>query len=78
MKIDFEFQSPYGTYRDCLNFADDAVPDEATIESLKQERFNNWITAVTTQVTPAPSKYLRNEAGELILDEFGDPILAGE
>lgn len=47
MKIDFEFQTQYGKFADALWFADDQVPDEATIDAMKQQRVNNWINIVT-------------------------------
>lgn len=48
MKIDFQFDTPYGKFSDALYFADDAVPDDATIEAMKKERFDNWVLAVST------------------------------
>ena len=53
MKIDFEFTTQYGKFADALWFPDDQVPDDATIESMKQQRLDNWIAAVTApQDTP--------------------------
>lgn len=52
MKIDFEFQTQYGKFADALWFADDQVPDEATIEAMKQQRLNNWITAILSPPPP--------------------------
>lgn len=52
MKIDFSFQTEYGMFADALYFDDAAVPDDATIESMKQQRLNNWIAVVTAP--PAP------------------------
>lgn len=43
MKIDFQFESKYGIFSDALQFEDGAVPDEATIESMKRERFDAWL-----------------------------------
>jgi len=77
MKIDFEFQTKYGKFCDALHFADDAVPDEAAIEAMKQERVDNWIAIITAPPTPSPSKYKRDASGNLVLDENGDPILTG-
>jgi hypothetical protein len=51
MKIDFEFDTPYGKFCDALYFEDDAVPDEATIEALKQERVDNWLAIVNPAST---------------------------
>lgn len=54
MKIDFEFQTQYGKFADALWFADDQVPDETTIEAMKQQRLNNWIAAVTAPPPDEP------------------------
>lgn len=56
IKIDFEFTTPYGMFRDALHLpADHGLSDEE-LEALKQERLSNWILAV--EGPPAP------EAGE--------------
>jgi hypothetical protein len=52
MQIVFEVETAHGKFCDALYFEDDAVPDEATIEALKQERVDNWIAVVTAP--PAP------------------------
>lgn len=52
MQIIFEFETPYGKFCDALYFEDDAVPDDATIEAMKQQRVDNWIAVVTAP--PAP------------------------
>ena len=52
MQIIFEFETPHGKFCDALYFEDDAVPDEVTIEAMKQQRVDNWIAAVTAP--PAP------------------------
>ena len=52
MQIVFEFDTPHGKFCDALYFEDDAVPDDATIEAMKQERLDNWIAVVTAP--PAP------------------------
>ena len=74
MKIDFEFETQYGTYRDALYFEDTLVPSDAELEVLKQQRVDNWI-AVITAPQPVISKFQRDETGNLILDENGEPIL---
>jgi hypothetical protein len=55
MKIDFEVETEHGKFADALYFEDDAVPDEATIEALKQERVDNWIAIITA---PPASDYV--------------------
>jgi hypothetical protein len=52
MRIDFSVETSHGKFCDALYFADDAVPDNATIEAMKQQRVDNWIAVVTAP--PAP------------------------
>ena len=47
MKIDFEFDTQYGKFRDALWFSDEEVPSDAQIEAMKQQRLNNWLAIVT-------------------------------
>jgi len=58
IKIDFEVQNEkYGVYRDALHLPDDHTFSEAEIESMKQERYDNWVNVienppVVEEVTP--------------------------
>ena len=47
MKIDFEFETDYGKFRDALHLPDDHGLSDAEIEVMKEERRDNWIAAVT-------------------------------
>lgn len=47
MKLDFEFETPHGLFRDALHLADDHSFTEAEIELMKQQRVDNWIAVVT-------------------------------
>lgn len=47
MKIDFEFNTEYGLFRDALHLPDEHGLSEADIEAMKQERVNNWIALVS-------------------------------
>jgi len=51
MKIDFEFNTPHGLFRDALHLPDDQTLTEAEIEAMKQQRVDNWIAAVTSPST---------------------------
>jgi len=51
MQIVFEVETAHGKFSDALYFEDDAVPDDATIEAMKQQRIDNWIAAVTALPT---------------------------
>ena len=52
MQIVFEFETQWGKFCDALHFEDDAVPDEATIAAMKQERLDNWIAVITAPTAP--------------------------
>jgi len=43
MKIDFEFDTPYGKFADALWFDDDAIPSDDEIEAMKQQRLDQWL-----------------------------------
>lgn len=43
MKIDFEFETVHGMYRDALYLEDGHGLTEEQVEQLKQERVNKWI-----------------------------------
>lgn len=47
MKIDFEFQTDYGLFRDALHLPDDHGLTDEQIEAMKQERVNNWVAVVS-------------------------------
>ena len=47
MKIDFSFSSQYGTFSDALHLQDDHGLSDEQIETLKQQRFDNWIAVIT-------------------------------
>jgi hypothetical protein len=51
MKIDFEFETPYGKFADALWFSDDEpTPSDIEIEILKQQRLNDWLAIFTEPV----------------------------
>jgi hypothetical protein len=43
MKIDFEFTTQYGVFRDALYLDDDHQLIEGEINALKQERLDAWL-----------------------------------
>jgi hypothetical protein len=47
VKIDFEFQTPHGLFRDALHLADDHTFTDEEIQAMKQQRVDNWIAVVT-------------------------------
>lgn len=56
MKINFEFDTQYGKFADALHFPDDAIPSDAEIEAMKQQRVDNWIAVVTAPPVDAPQE----------------------
>jgi len=54
IKIDFEFDTPSnGTFRDAIHLPEDHTLTDDEIETMKQQRFNNWLAIVTP---PAPEE----------------------
>lgn len=47
MKIDFEFTTPHGLFRDALHLPDDHTFTDEEIQAMKQQRVDNWIAVVT-------------------------------
>lgn len=47
MKIDFEFQTEHGLFRDALHLDDNHAFTEAEIEAMKADRRDTWIAVVT-------------------------------
>ena len=47
MKIDFEFETQYGLFRDALHLPDDHGLTDDQLEVMKAERRDNWIAVVT-------------------------------
>ena len=47
IKIDFEFNTTHGKFRDALNLPDNHGISDAEIEAMKVQRLDNWIAAVT-------------------------------
>ena len=47
MKIDFEFNTPHGLFRDALHLPDDHAFSDDEIQLMKEARVDNWIAVVT-------------------------------
>ena len=54
VKIDFEFDSPYGVFRDALHLPEDHGMSDVEIAAMKQQRFDNWIAIVTAPPVELP------------------------
>lgn len=46
MNIDFEFQTPYGVFRDALHLPEDHGLSQEQIMAMQQERLDNWLFVV--------------------------------
>lgn len=46
IKIDFEFDSQFGVFRDALHLPDDHGFSEEEIAVMKQQRLDNWLAIV--------------------------------
>ena len=55
IKIDFEFDTPYGLFRDALHLQDDHGLSDAEIDAMKQQRVDNWL-AVVSASSEAPQE----------------------
>lgn len=55
IKIDVEFTTQYGVFRDAIYLPEDHKFTAEQIDQMKQERLDNWITAITTSsLSPEP------------------------
>ena len=61
MKIDFEFDTPHGVFRDALHLPDDHTFTDDEIQAMKQQRVDNWIAIVTA---PPVEEVPETPAGE--------------
>jgi hypothetical protein len=46
IKIIFEFETPYGVFRDALHLPEDHGLSQEQITAMQQERLDNWLFAV--------------------------------
>jgi hypothetical protein len=53
-KIDFEFDTPHGVFRDALHLPDDHTFTDAEIQAMKEQRRDNWIAVVTAPPVEEP------------------------
>jgi hypothetical protein len=52
MKIDFEFTTQYGVFRDALYLEDEHGLSEDEINAMKQERLDNWMNSINNPQQP--------------------------
>jgi hypothetical protein len=56
MKIDFEFTTPHGLFRDALHLADGHGLNDEQIEAMKAERRDAWVAVVTAPAVEEPEQ----------------------
>lgn len=54
MKIDFEFDTAHGKFRDALHLPDNHALSDAEIEDMKVQRRDNWIAVVEAPPVEEP------------------------
>ena len=54
VKINFEFETQHGIYRDAVHLPDDHAYTEAQIDAMKQERVDTWVYAIENPPAPEP------------------------
>jgi len=54
IKIDFEFDSLHGVFRDALHLPENHGMTDAEIQTMKQQRFDNWIAIVNAPPVESP------------------------
>lgn len=54
IKIDFQFETPYGKFADALHLPDDHGLTDEQIEAMKAERRDNWIALLTAPPPEEP------------------------
>ena len=54
MKIDFEFDTDFGVFRDALHLPDDQQFTDAEIDAMKQQRLDNWLAVVNAPAIETP------------------------
>ena len=59
-KIDFEFTTPYGKFRDALHLPDNHGLSQEQIAAMQQERLDNWLLALENPPEPEPETVVLN------------------
>lgn len=55
IKIDFEFTTKYGRFRDALHLPEDHSFTNEQIMAMQQERLDNWVFAIENPPEPVPA-----------------------
>jgi len=60
IKIDFEFETQHGVFRDALYLPEDHDLSQEQIDAMKQERLDNWLFIVEN---PPEAEMIDDEDG---------------
>jgi len=74
MKIDFEFDTKHGKFRDSITLSDDHKLSEAEIQAMKEQRRDTWIDFIDNPppLPPAPEPEPTTEPLETV--EIADEV----
>ena len=75
VKIDFEFDSPHGVFRDALHLPDDHGLSQDEINSMQQQRLDNWVAVITAPPTFTEANYVLDADGNMVFDADGNPVI---
>lgn len=56
MKIDFEFQTEHGLFRDALHLPEDHNLSEEQLQAMKEQRRDAWIAVVSAPPVEEPEQ----------------------
>ena len=56
MKIDFEFQTEHGLFRDALHLPDNHSLSEEQLQAMKEQRRDAWIAVVSAPPVEEPEQ----------------------
>ena len=56
MKIDFEFQTEHGLFRDALHLPEDHGLSETQLQAMKEQRRDAWIVVVSAPPVEEPEQ----------------------
>lgn len=65
IKIDFEFDTPHGVFRDALHLPENHGLTDAQIQAMKEQRRDNWIAVVTAPPVETEPQPVVNDTIEI-------------
>lgn len=77
IKIDFEFETDYGVFKDALHLSDDHAFSDVEIDEMKQQRLTTWLSIVNAPATETPPEFLPAPAPTVNINGAEYAILEG-